>query len=245
MMLAHCEGSAGIAVFLLMARIEGANVDIGTQSIFMKNSKTNAWSRRNVMAAIALVSCGLMFQGSAGAATPSSQDRLDLKRISDYLNALSTLQGQFSQIDDDGTESDGVFFLQRPGKLRFEYISPSDSPTLVASGKWVTLENHRLNTVNRYPLKATPLKLLLKKNVDLTKDTDIIAIDRSPGILSITARERAGKAQGELTMVFAEPILELRHWVVRDAQGYTTTVSLTNVRRDTKIAPALFIPADK
>ena len=202
-------------------------------------------TRRAVISALS--AGGLMIAAGIGPALAktSSADEADLKRVSDYLNQLRTLQGKFSQMDDDGTESEGVFFLQRPGKLRFEYITPPTYPTLVASGKWVTLENHQLKTVNRYPLKATPLKILLKKNVNLSKDTDIIAIDRSPGMLSVTARERAGKAQGELTMVFAAPALELRHWVVRDSNGYTTRVSLKEMRRDVDLEPALFIPADK
>ena len=212
----------------------------------MKDPMRNLLTRRSVMSAMA---AGGLMMAAAGPgpvlANTTNADEADLKRVSDYLNQLRTLQGKFSQLDDDGTESEGVFFLQRPGKLRFEYISPPTYPTLVASGKWVTLENHQLKTVNRYPLKATPLKILLKKNVNLTKDTEIIAIDRSPGMLSVTARERAGKAQGELTMVFAAPALELRHWVVRDSNGYTTRVSLKEMRRDVDLEPALFIPADK
>ncbi len=212
----------------------------------MKDPMRNLLTRRSVMSALA---AGGLTMAAAGTgpvlANTTNADEADLKRVSDYLNQLRTLQGKFSQLDDDGTESEGVFFLQRPGKLRFEYISPPTYPTLVASGKWVTLENHQLKTVNRYPLKATPLKILLKKDVNLTKDTEIIAIDRSPGMLSVTARERAGKAQGELTMVFAAPALELRHWVVRDSNGYTTRVSLKEMRRDVDLEPALFIPADK
>ncbi len=202
-------------------------------------------TRRSLLKTFAALAVATTWAIPASHAKPSAEDTRDLARISAYLNQLQTLQGKFRQIDDDGAESVGVFFLQRPGKLRFEYISPPEQPTLVASGKWVTLENHQLKTVNRYPLKATPLKILLKKNVNLSKDTDIIAIDRSPGLLSVTARERAGKAQGELTMVFAAPALELRHWVVRDSNGYTTQVSLMEVRRDVEIEPALFIPADK
>ena len=211
----------------------------------MKDPMRNLLTRRSVISALAAGSLMMVTGAGPVLANTTNADEADLKRVSDYLNKLRTLQGKFSQLDDDGTESEGVFFLQRPGKLRFEYISPPTYPTLVASGKWVTLENHQLKTVNRYPLKATPLKILLKKNVNLTKDTEIIAIDRSPGMLSVTARERAGKAQGELTMVFATPALELRHWVVRDSNGYTTRVSLKEMRRDVDLEPALFIPADK
>ena len=211
----------------------------------MTKPMTHKYSRRSVLSALSVAGLAMVFGGAPALAKTSDADVADLKRVSDYLNQLRTLQGKFSQMDDDGTESEGVFFLQRPGKLRFEYITPPTYPTLVASGKWVTLENHQLKTVNRYPLKATPLKILLKKNVNLSKDTDIIAIDRSPGMLSVTARERAGQAQGELTMVFAAPALELRHWVVRDSNGYTTRVSLKEMRRDVELEPALFIPADK
>ncbi len=181
------------------------------------------------------------FQYPALAATEPDID--DLTRISDYLNGIETLEGRFIQVAPNGVQNQGKFYLRRPGRLRFEYDDPNPI-TIVSDGTWVTLTDRKLKTVDRYPLSATPLKLLLKKNVNLAKDAKIIEIARDLGSLSVTAREDNGSAQGELTLVFAAPRLELMQWIITDAQGFTTTVALLNLRRDTKISPSLFVARD-
>ena len=167
----------------------------------------------------------------------------DLERISEYLNGIETLEGRFIQVASNGVQDEGRFYLRRPGRLRFEYDDPNPI-TIISDGTWVTLTDRKLKTVDRYPLGATPLKLLLKKNVNLQKDANIVTVARDPGSLSVTAREEDGPAQGELTMVFSDPGLELMQWIITDAQGFTTTVALRDIRRDTKISPSLFVVRD-
>lgn len=196
-------------------------------------------------ASAALIGVASTRIGSAGAANDSaeSDETDDLTRISDYLNGIETLEGRFIQIASNGVQDQGKFYMLRPGRLRFEYDDPNPI-TIVADGTWVTLTDRKLKTVDRYPLGATPLKLLLKKNVNLAKDANIVDVARDPGSLSVTAREEDGPAQGELTMVFTDPRLELMQWIITDAQGFTTTVALRDLRRDTKISPSLFVVKD-
>jgi outer membrane lipoprotein-sorting protein len=216
-------------------------VDKPMRNRLERHSGTNSLLGRRAFLALSAAFCATP---SFGASLQGS-DLKALSRINDYLNNLTTMQGAFTQIAEDGQMAEGIFFLLRPGRLRFEYVTPPELPTLVADGKWVTLENTQMRTVNRYPLSATPLKIILKEDVDLAEDTDIVAIDRKPGILSVTAKESGGLAQGELTLVFSDPALELRNWIIKDANGYVITISLRNVRRDIELEPELFIPADK
>ncbi len=196
-------------------------------------------------ASAALIGFAATLIGTARAENHSAEtgEADDLTRISDYLNGIETLEGRFIQVASNGVQDQGKFYLRRPGRLRFEYDDPNPI-TIVADGTWVTLTDRKLKTVDRYPLGATPLKLLLKKNVNLAKDANIVDVARDPGSLSVTAREEDGPAQGELTMVFTDPRLELMQWIITDAQGFTTTVALRDLRRDTKISPSLFVVKD-
>ena len=72
------------------------------------------------------------------------------------------------------------------------------------------INDREIESVDRYPLRETPLHLLLKKNVNLTKDAKIVDVAKANGLVAVTALEEEGIAQGQLTIVFSEPVLELR-----------------------------------
>lgn len=171
------------------------------------------------------------------------QDLDDLKRVSDYLNGLQSVEGRFAQIAANGSFAEGRFFLRKPGRMRFEY-DPPVNVTIVADGLTVAITNADLETQDRYPLVETPLSLLLEDRVDLTQNEAIVDVERSSGQLAITARETDGLAQGEITLFFSDPGLELRHWVITDAEGETVTVALSDVKRDVNLGAELFVIKD-
>lgn len=167
----------------------------------------------------------------------------DLQEVSTYLNSIRTLEGDFVQINPDGIISEGQFQIWRPGRMRFEYKRPN--PTLViADGFWVGVRDKQLNTNDRYPLRATPLYLLLKENVNLADENAIQDVLRTPGQLRLTAVDPQEPEQGKITMIFATMPLELRQWVVVDAQGLTTTIALRDVRKNVTLDAANFVIDD-
>jgi outer membrane lipoprotein-sorting protein len=170
----------------------------------------------------------------------SVDDIQDLDRVSAYLNDMKTLTGGFTQIDSRGQLAEGLFFLRRPGQARFEYTKPKTLGAIIADGTWLLVQDTKLKTAQRYPLSSTPLSILLRKKVDLAGETRIVAVTREPGMLAVTARDDKGLAQGELTLVFTDPGLELRNWTIKDAQGGLTTVALRDVRRGVALDPKLF-----
>ncbi|TNE59719.1 MAG: outer membrane lipoprotein carrier protein LolA [Alphaproteobacteria bacterium] len=168
--------------------------------------------------------------------------REEINKVSDYINAISTLKGDFTQTNPDGTASLGKFYMRRPGRVRFEYEDPP--MTLLSDGTWAMINDRSLESVDRYPLAETPLNLLLKRNVDLLKDADITKVEHANGLLAVTAEETTGVALGSLTLIFNEPALELRYWVVTDVNGESTVVMLKNIERGMKLDPALFLPEE-
>ena len=177
-----------------------------------------------------------------GTYTPA--DRAELDRISAYLNSISTMKGGFVQIDPNGDVDQGTFAISKPGRMRFEYKPPA--PTLIVSdGKTVAVANSRLRTVDTYPLDQTPLDIILGDKVDLAGSHEIVGVARQQDTFVVKARSRGGRAQGNITLTFSEPDLELRQWTVIDNQGLSTTVALRNVQTGVAIPGSLFVLPDK
>ena len=149
----------------------------------------------------------------------SGADARDLARISNYLNGVKTLEGNFVQIGHDGELSEGLFYLRRPGRIRFEYKPPNPA-LVIADGVWVGVYDTRLNTLDRIPLKSTPLYILLRKKVNLAKEGAIRSVERAPGLMRVTAIDPDEPDQGSITMVFSENPLELRQWIVVDRKAH-------------------------
>jgi len=173
----------------------------------------------------------------------TTEEKMELKRVSDYLNTIKSVQGRFTQIAADGKTAGGTFYLRKPGRIRFEYDRPN--PTLIVSdGSTVAVSNSQLKTTDRYPLINSPLRLLLSERMDLATDPRITEVKKEPGVLSFTARETAGPARGSITLMFADSggsQLELRQWEVLDAQGIRTTIALNDVRQNPNIPPSMFV----
>jgi outer membrane lipoprotein-sorting protein len=175
----------------------------------------------------------------------TEEDKADLQRISAYLNTLQSVQGTFLQVANNGKTQQGMFYLRKPGRVRFEYEKPN--PTLVvADGTSVAVQNMALHTTDRYPIGNSPLRLLLSDKIDLTNDAHVAALKHEAGAVSLTAREASGPAVGTITLMFADSggSLELRQWDVVDAQGSHTTVVLNELRQVAEIPPALFVIQD-
>ena len=169
-----------------------------------------------------------------------AQDGRDLARISAYLNGITTLTGDFVQIDPDGILSEGRFFMRRPGRIRFEYSAPN--PALVVSdGFWVGVIDKRYDSVTRYPLSETPLNLILKEDVNLAQEGAITRIERSDGQMRIHAQDPGNPDRGKIIMVFGDNPLELGQWIVEDPQGGATTVALSDTRAGVDVPGNLFI----
>jgi outer membrane lipoprotein-sorting protein len=156
------------------------------------------------------------------------------------LNVAGPLQGRFVQIGPDGKAAGGSFFLQRPGKVRFAYDAPNPL-TVVADGSVVSIEDSALKTVNRAPLKGTPLYLVLKRDVNLERDAKITSVSRDGDTLLVGLRDRSGQTNGELTLIFDEPSNELRQWRVTDAGGNVILTALQTVQSVPRLDPKLFV----
>jgi outer membrane lipoprotein-sorting protein len=162
-----------------------------------------------------------------------------LAEASAALNRITTIQGRFAQSAPDGSLSLGRIYMQRPGKLRFEYDSPSPL-TIVADGSVVAVEDRSMKDVQRVPLRSTPLYYVLKRDVNLERDARVTRVVLQGGNLLVSARDRTGEADGEITMTFVGATRDLRQWTITDGQRQTTRISLSDVQSAGQLDPKLF-----
>jgi outer membrane lipoprotein-sorting protein len=165
----------------------------------------------------------------SAAFTPTTADQALISQVESYLNDQKGLTANFLQVAADGSTRTGKAWLQRPGKMRFEY-DPPDKQLLVAGYGLLVYHDPALSQTTNIPLGSTPLGILLSRHVDLTTGgVTITNIQRQPGEDDITVIRRGKAAAGSLTLVFGTNPLELRQWVVDDAQGRQTRVSLYDI----------------
>lgn len=162
-----------------------------------------------------------------------------LARANASLNAITRMQGRFVQAAPDGSRAGGQFYLERPGKLRFEYDPPA-TMLIVSDGNVVALRDTALRTTDRTPLESTPLNLILGARINLERDARIVRVSESGPWLLVTAQDRSGQTDGRITLNFYGPEAELRSWDVIDATGARTRITLQDVTQPASLARSLF-----
>ncbi len=170
---------------------------------------------------------------------PTAQDRADLGRIEIYLDSLRALKARFLQVAPNGAMAQGVAWLERPGRMRFQYDPPS--PLLLVAGHGlVVFHDKALNQTSNIPVSKTPLGILLADHVRLQGDVTVTAMQRLPGQLQVSLVRTASPGDGTLTLIFADNPLTLRQWTVLDAQRQETRITLFNVETGGQFDPKLF-----
>jgi len=178
-----------------------------------------------------------LLPGAASALTDEEQGVL--KEISDKLSAIQTMDGEFVQYNPDGAQQQGKFFIQRPGRVRFQYDPPA-SISVVADGKSVLVFDKKLQTYDIWPLSQTPLRLLLQDDLNLATSDKVTRVGVAPDLVEIEMHDETKFSAGTLNLIFDRTTFELRQWTVTDQQGLQTMVALYNVETGKQLASDLF-----
>jgi outer membrane lipoprotein-sorting protein len=173
----------------------------------------------------------------------SDADQATLRAAETYLNGLHTLKAKFLQIGPDGATTTGTAWLDRPGRMRFEYDPPS--PLLLVAGHGtVVFRDNKVDQTSNIPMEQTPLGLLLRDRITLSGDVTVTDFQRPPGQLQITVVKTASPDDGSLTLLLNADPLALEGWTVVDAQGRETRVRLSQATLGGDFDPSLFVFVD-
>ncbi|KIC45263.1 cell envelope biogenesis protein LolA [Ruegeria sp. ANG-S4] len=172
-------------------------------------------------------------------------DKLPLSQISNYLNGLKTVQTTFTQVNDDGSLSTGRLWLERPGKMRFEYDPPNDAVVLARSGSVLIYDAKSNQPPEQYPLRRTPLSLVLARNVNLSQANMVVGHDFDGTATVVTAQDPKNPESGRIELMFTDNPIELRKWVIHDNAGTQTTVLLGPLSEGGRLDQSLFSDSKK
>jgi outer membrane lipoprotein-sorting protein len=170
-----------------------------------------------------------------------AKQRALLDRISLYLSSVQTMVGNFVQIGPDGGRTQGTFYIQKPGKVRFEYNPPTPID-IIADGSSVVVRDRNLATQDLYPLSQTPLRYLLADRIDVLRDTDVVSVSSDDTFVTVVIEEKQlVVGTSRLMIMFDAKDLALKQWTVTDPQGLDTTVAVFNLDATKKPDPNLFV----
>lgn len=177
------------------------------------------------------------------AAVLSDADQALLVRVGQYLNGLRSLKGRFLQVGPDGKTTQGTMWLQRPGRMRFQYDKPS--PLLLVAGNGVVIfHDAQLDQTTNIPVGQTPLGLLLGDTIALSGDVTVTDFERQEDLLAITLVRTKTPGDGSLTLLLNADPLALVGWSVVDAEGRETRLRISNIELGGSFDAALFRFAD-
>ncbi len=170
----------------------------------------------------------------------SAAQRQTVERVNGYFNSVTSLVGNFVQVGPDRSRLEGDFYLQKPGKMRFDYDAPSPVE-LISDGSSVVVRDRKLATQDLYPLSQTPLRFLLAEKLDLLKDTKVIGVHQDDLFINVTIEEKHPLVgTHKLMLMFGAKDTELKQWTITDPQGYDTTIAIFNVDAKKRPDPSLF-----
>jgi outer membrane lipoprotein-sorting protein len=197
-----------------------------------------------IVAAALFVTAG--FGGVRSSAEPlpaqaplTAEDHSDLQSIRAYLNSITTMYARFQQYSSDGKTASGQLWMERPGRMRFEYDPPSPI-LLLADRFYVYYVDKKLIEMQKVGLQSTPAWLLLRDPITFD-DLVVTRFAIGPDQLRVTVIEKARPDNGSLTMVFGKDPIVLRQWTIVDAQRRSTTVTLSNEQFGMALNPQLFV----
>lgn len=191
---------------------------------------TDFLARRTAIAALALAA-SLVAPMVAQAAQSAEQ-------IAAHFSSVRTMMGEFVQFGPRGEQTGGKFYIERPGKIRFDYEAPSGF-RVTSDGSSVVIMNKKLNTADLYPLSKTPLKLLLDERIDLSGDK-VQTVREDDDLTTIKMSDKSVFGNSTITMMFDSASYDLRQWTITDAQGKDTTVMIFNVQQGVTFDPSVF-----
>jgi outer membrane lipoprotein-sorting protein len=170
---------------------------------------------------------------------PTPETAAALNRVAQYLDGIHTMTASFRQAVNDGSTATGHVWVQRPGKMRFQYDPPH--PLLMYSDAfYVYYWDPELKQTSRVALKSTPAWFLLRQPITFSDDVMVTRFEHTGNTIRVTVVQTANPSEGSLTMDFTENPLVLRQWTVIDQRGRAKTVTLNDLQFGMALAPDLF-----
>ena len=173
-------------------------------------------------------------------ASPVAAEKISLNEISSYFNAMTAAEAQFSQMTDEGETSTGRLFIRRPGRMRFEYDPPEKTLVVVGGGQVAVFDPKSRDEPLRFPLRHSPLNLVLEREVDLAQRNMVVAHFEAESQTAVTLQDPENPDYGFIQLIFTDNPVQLRQWIVQDNSGGRTQIILDSLTEGGRLSNVLF-----
>ena len=163
------------------------------------------------------------------------------KNLIENIQYTQTLTFNFQQNINDKIET-GKCFIKYPLLMRCEYKDLKQK-SLISNGKTVAIIKKKYKKIYYYPIKATPLFIILQKDkiLNLVKNTSPVKINSD-----IIEYEFNDKKFNKTKILFDKKTLKLNGWETKDAYSNNVTFMLDNVIINNQIVDQFFkIPKEE
>lgn len=164
-------------------------------------------------------------------------------KVENYLNSLSTLSADFTQVDAEGNAAGGKFMLKRPGKFRWEY-DMRQPLEIVSDGKQLVYYDKKLKEATYTSLQNSLAGFLARKNIKLSGDVQLVSIEDKNGMVRAKVKQKEKPEEGALTMFFNSADMKIAMLEVEDAGGGVTKIMFSNQQFGQKIDDKTFFFRD-
>ncbi len=188
--------------------------------------------------AIFALLAGFVLMAALPANAKSFENDPDVQKAEAYLKNLKTAKADFIQTASTGSRLSGQFYLDRPGRLRFNYNEVKDF--IVADGVFIYFYDSEMGEQTNAPIGQTLADFLLRKDLRLRGDLAVQQVYKKDGMTNITVVQKDDPAAGHIELVFSDVPYQLNRWRVTDPQGAVTEIVLKNLQTDIKLDNDLF-----
>ena len=163
------------------------------------------------------------------------------KNLINKLTATKTLSFDFKQKISDKEEM-GNCFIKYPLLMKCNYQNLKQK-TVISNGKTVAIIKKKYKKIYYYPIKATPLFFILKKE----KIINLIRKNKPTKISSsLIEFEFIGKKTNRIKILFDKNSLEFKGWETKDAYSNNVSFIISNLKTNNQIIDDFFkIPKEE
>lgn len=190
--------------------------------------------------ALALSGVAAAMAGAPQPVSLTSDQKAMVSRIEAFVNDITTVESSFVQMSGNGGFARGTLYLQRPGRMRFEYEPPIPY-LLVSDGTFFIYVDNELEQVTYLPLSQTPANLLLRKNFSLSDGLILTGFKEEGSFVRVEVADSGDPDLGRVTLTFNRNPLSLKSWTVLDPQAQRIQVTLVDPRYGEKLDKSLFV----
>lgn len=156
-------------------------------------------------------------------AEQATSQSIALKNVADYYQTLSALKARFEMIDSNGGLSTGIFYFQRPARMRFSFVTPTQQ-VIIADNTWLSVQETPKAEANRYPVNSSPIGKFLKSNRRLDETPILQSINLENNRVILNLNDPDEPEAGALSLIFSYPKISLIGWRLRDVQNQLTEI---------------------